>query len=209
MGIKIFLDVYNQVANEKLIWNQIRMRDIILIEDIYEIQHLNGDFQHVHLDHCTYRTPDMREKLMKEIQEEYECKNANKCIAFKRQYRDKNDVNGNDQKLYFALSDKYGPSKTMYIRDDKDIVLQQKCDQIHSFFLHSDDQLAIGSGLNNDSLNPKIRKRGHVQELLSRYTNLENKEIEQSPKGQKKIDYLGKQEDEDWFRKIKIFYEKQ
>ena len=154
--IENVLRLYNQLLNENKLWKKVAMGPMIT-SDHYGHQQLYNDFLHVKLYHIDadnkrllriqnridYDYDNEEEKdvgyqeLAKKICEyfakRYECKNVEKCEAFTRHYRDREDKY--KENSLFHRVDSTASKKAAEIRNDKEKIIQEECDKIHCYFL--------------------------------------------------------------------------
>eukprot|EP01084_Bolivina_argentea_P020606 38314_1 len=141
------------------------------------------------------------------FEKRYPCEDIPKCYAFARHFRDRSDFEA--EKLMFHLIEAYPDKtsqKTVQMKADIDVILQEECDKIHCFFLHSTFQFS-------DDANAKDEKKSNeIIDLMNQYGSgrswaqtkeqkEEQKKEEQNKEKQKhntKKGYVGKKEDEKW-----------
>lgn len=118
--------------------------------DRYQHLQLYNDFIHIkmyHIDTHRFRDDiddeDSKEKnddigyqLFSRFSERYPCAHLSKCRGFTRHYRPRGRGDEEDS-LFHLIGDKSLESKTVQILNTKERILQEECDKIHTYFLHS------------------------------------------------------------------------
>ena len=109
------------------------------------------------------------------------------CKGFKRHYRQRGNGAAEDL-LFHTYDDNSVGAKTRKMRNNKERTLQEECDKIHSYFLHSTIQFG-GSG-RLDENDPEVKR---ITDLITAnaqgrsYSKPEEKKVDDSQK-----DYVGK-----------------
>lgn len=77
----------------------------------------------------------VRQYLYETLQcrEEYKCCEMDQCLIYMRHHRDRQAQR--EQSLYYKELAENNKSKAQSIRDDRDVILQQDLDRMHSYFL--------------------------------------------------------------------------
>lgn len=144
------LKLYHKLLHENKLWKKVSVGRMIIISDKYGHRQLQNDFLHVKLVHidtdnkkyfqkrnAKINNNDEPEGLAQYICETflqlYKCKNIENCGAFKRHYRDRSDRN-KEKTLYHRIEDT-SSKKAHEIRNDKEQIITEECDKIHSYFL--------------------------------------------------------------------------
>ncbi len=149
--IIIVLTVYKKLMNYPALWRKVSLLPILIFRDIYTETEMDNDFTHIR-EHMKTNIK-FRNQLQAEFETSFKCIDSDKC----------------DRDQMYQYSEHM---KT------EDIVFQQHCDKIHSYFMHP---------YSEDVNKPNLHK---IHSKINLYS--ENKK--KSEKG-----YIGKAEDEKWW----------
>eukprot|EP01084_Bolivina_argentea_P026280 48847_1 len=217
--IETILSVYHELLQSKTLWKKVPISPIITY-NIYAHQQIYNDFLHIKMYHIDADDKIQRTKninktsqkvhqhiaktLCEHFEREYKCNNIQKCQAFQRHYRDRTDEEA-EQQLFYRI-DKKEKSKTVEMRNDKDMILQEECDKLHSFFLHSTIKFTNDETKENDekAANQRVDSITNNADGRSFSDKDKNKNNNENKKiiPHKKKTYVGKKEDEKWLDKI-------
>eukprot|EP01083_Nonionella_stella_P064157 166975_1 len=116
--------------------------------DIYSHQQIFDDFLHIKIHHidrdkqlaiANKNNQNIATILYYKFCTSYECDGIKdvlpSCAAFQRHYRDKED-NGAEREIFYSIENEDN-LKSLRIRNEKDWILQEECDKIHTYFIHS------------------------------------------------------------------------
>merc|ERR1712130_75692 len=85
----------------------------------------------------------------------YPCAEISDCPGFTRHYRDRGSGIDED-KLFYSINESSGSARARYIRNEKERTMQEECDKIHSYFLHSTIQFGWNHKENDQEINKHL-----------------------------------------------------
>eukprot|EP01083_Nonionella_stella_P070625 189073_1 len=147
--IDCLLSLYHKLMKSKTLWRNVAMGPLLRCHgDIYTHQQIFNDFLHIKMHHidrdkqlaiANANDQNIATILHDKFCTLYECDGIKdglpSCAAFRRHYRDRAD-RGAEREM-FHLIENEDNMKSLKIRNEKEWVLQEECDKIHSYFLHS------------------------------------------------------------------------
>ena len=153
--ISIVLYLYDKVLKCDKLWKRVPMGPLVSISDKYAHQQLHNDFLHIKLYHIDAdnqkklkpnndnntseekkddsKYQNVAKKLCQRYSKDYKCEDVSKCPGFKRHYRDRMDKEV-EKDMFHQIQDSKS-QKTVETRNDKELILQEELDKIHSYFL--------------------------------------------------------------------------
>lgn len=137
---------------------------------------------------------DIGYQLFSLFSERYPCTDLSKCRGFSRHTRPRGRGDEEDT-LFHVIRDKSVDSKTRQLLNGKERILQEECDKIHTYFLHSTIQCRKRSDESSkriiDEIAANAQGRSYSKRKTTPIRSINNKPI--SPMTKTDNLYLGQQ----------------
>eukprot|EP01083_Nonionella_stella_P307925 1084385_1 len=195
--IEVIVMIYHMMKSSVL-WRRVALSGLMCFDNIYGYQQMYEDFQHLHLIHARSNANRVDfHNLCRKFEAQYPCE-IGSCVVFARHYRDRSAVEASKNLYYFNKAN----DKTTSIQNNKEMILQQHCDKIHSYLLHS--MVKFGSE-SADEVDAAIKRRNAINEYAAgRSFSTVPKEKEKCSDDDDYTLYPGIEEDEEWLSSINV-----
>eukprot|EP01084_Bolivina_argentea_P039253 72558_1 len=131
--IFILLEAYQSLMKRPKLWSKVPIAPLVAFNDIYGFQQVTNDF--IHLQYHA-RSRYVANAICDHFEKQIRCITIVACAGLLRHYRDRIQ-NRDEQDLYFRAHRSDNKSTKESNINNKEVVYQQECDKIHSYFLHS------------------------------------------------------------------------
>ena len=165
--IDLMMKTYAELTNSEDLWRRVPIAPLMTFDDRYLHQQLHDDFIHIKLYHIDRRFQtnhmsadakklnipedelieqkeiegpvperDIARELYNKFSNQYPCPDMSSCKGFARHYRERG-ADAQEHRWFHVNNDQSISARTRRTLNEKEGTLQEECDKIHSYFLHS------------------------------------------------------------------------